>query len=152
MSPRTIFLSKLLGLYCILIALSMSVQKQAALDSVTALLHNPAMMLVLGVFTLGAGLAMVLAHNLWTRGVRAYRGRYRGGLVDADQGTAVLVPAARGGSGNFREGTCLSATFLCVHGDYAGARHVSGVWRIRVEEARVERRDPASISANWPPA
>ena len=68
MSPRTIFLSKLLGLYCILIALSMSVQKQAALDSVTALLHNPAMMLVLGVFTPGAGLAMVLAHNLWTRG------------------------------------------------------------------------------------
>src|ERR1700722_18536671 len=45
---------------------------------------------------------------------RVYRGRYCGGLVDADQGTAVLVPAARGGSGNFREGTCLSATFLCV--------------------------------------
>lgn len=53
MSPRTIFLSKLLGLYCILIALSMSLQKQATLDSVTALLHNPAMMLVLGVFHIG---------------------------------------------------------------------------------------------------
>jgi len=71
MLPRTIFLSRLLGLYCILVAIAMTVQKQATLDSVTALLHNPPMLLVLGVFTTVAGLAMVLAHNIWSGGALA---------------------------------------------------------------------------------
>jgi hypothetical protein len=71
MSSRTIFLSKLIGLYCILVALSMIVHKEAALDSVTALLHDMPIMLVLGVFTLAAGLAMVLAHNIWSGGTLA---------------------------------------------------------------------------------
>lgn len=71
MLPRTIFLSRLLGLYCILIAVSMSVHRQATLDSVTALLRNPPLLLVLGAFTTGAGLAMVLAHNIWSRGALA---------------------------------------------------------------------------------
>jgi hypothetical protein len=68
MSPHTIFLSKLIGLYCILLALSMIIYRQATVDSVTALLHNPSMMLVLGVIALVAGLAMVLTHNIWSGG------------------------------------------------------------------------------------
>lgn len=68
MSPRTLYLSKLIGLYYILVALSMVSHKQATLEAVTALLQNPAMMFVLGVITLGAGLAMVLAHNVWSGG------------------------------------------------------------------------------------
>lgn len=68
MSPRTSFLSKLLGIYCILVALCMMAHKQAALDSITAILHNPAMMYILGVFTIIAGLAMVLGHNIWSGG------------------------------------------------------------------------------------
>jgi len=69
MSPRTLFLSKLIGLYCILAALSMMTRTQATLETVTALLQNPSMMLILGVITLAAGLAMVLGHNIWS-GVR----------------------------------------------------------------------------------
>jgi len=68
MSPRTLFLSKLIGLYCILAALSMMIRRQATLETVTALLQNPSMMLILGVITLAAGLAMVLAHNIWSGG------------------------------------------------------------------------------------
>ena len=68
MSSRTLFLSRLVGLYCILIALAMITRKQSFLDSVTDLLHDPAMTLVLGVITLAAGLAMVLAHNIWSGG------------------------------------------------------------------------------------
>ena len=71
MSPRTLFLSKLIGLYCILAALSMMTRKQTTLDTVTALLQNPSMMLILGVITLAAGLAMVLAHNIWSGGALA---------------------------------------------------------------------------------
>jgi len=66
MSPRTLFLSRLIGLYCILGALSMMTRRQATVETVTALLQNPAMMLILGVITLAAGLAMVLAHNIWS--------------------------------------------------------------------------------------
>jgi putative exporter of polyketide antibiotics len=67
-SPRTLFLSKLIGLYCILVALSMMTRKQATVETVTVLLQNPSMTLILGVITLAAGLAMVLAHNIWSRG------------------------------------------------------------------------------------
>ena len=68
MSLRTLFLSRLIGLYCILVALSMMTRRQATVETVTALLQNPSMMLILGVITLAAGLAMVLAHNIWSGG------------------------------------------------------------------------------------
>ena len=68
MSPRTVFLSRLIGLYCILVALSMITRRQATVESVTALLHDPSMMFILGVIMLAAGLALVLAHNIWSGG------------------------------------------------------------------------------------
>ncbi len=71
MLSRTLFLSRLIGLYCILVALSMITRKQATLESVTAVLRDPSMMLVLGAITLVAGLAMVLTHNIWSGGALA---------------------------------------------------------------------------------
>ena len=68
MSSRTIFLSRLIGLYCIVIAVSMMTRRQATVETVTALLQNPSMMLIVGIITLVAGLAMVLAHNIWSGG------------------------------------------------------------------------------------
>jgi hypothetical protein len=70
MRPRTLFLSRLIGLYCILVALSMITRRQATLEWVTALLHDPSMIFVLGAITLIAGLAMVLTHNIWSDGAR----------------------------------------------------------------------------------
>jgi hypothetical protein len=58
----------LIGLYCILIGLSMMTHSQATVETVTALLQSPSMTLILGVITLAAGLAMVLAHNIWSGG------------------------------------------------------------------------------------
>jgi putative exporter of polyketide antibiotics len=66
MSSRTVFLSRLIGLYCILVVLSMLIHRQAKVDSLVGVLHNPSLILVLGVITLAAGLAMVLAHNIWS--------------------------------------------------------------------------------------
>jgi vacuolar-type H+-ATPase subunit I/STV1 len=68
MSVRTIFLSRLIGLYCLLIVPAMFIHRQATLDSLAGILHNPSLILVLGVFTLAIGLAMVLAHNIWSGG------------------------------------------------------------------------------------
>ena len=68
MLPRTLFLSRLIGLYYILVALSMITRRQSTLESVPAILRDPSMMFVLGAITLVAGLAMVLAHNIWSGG------------------------------------------------------------------------------------
>ena len=68
MSSRTIFLSRLIGLYCIVIALSMMTRRQDTVETVTALLQNSSMMLIVGIITLAAGLAVVLAHNIWSGG------------------------------------------------------------------------------------
>lgn len=71
MSPRTIFLGRLIGLYCVLCALCLTTHKEAAVEAVTALLHDSPILLLLGVITLFAGLAMVLAHNKWSGGALA---------------------------------------------------------------------------------
>jgi vacuolar-type H+-ATPase subunit I/STV1 len=49
----------------------MMTRGQATVETVTALLQNPVMTLILGVITLAAGLAMVLAHNIWSGGALA---------------------------------------------------------------------------------
>lgn len=69
MSPRTVFLSRLIGLYCILVAISMTVRKQSILETITALLYNAPLMLLVGIFTLVAGLSMILVHNVWSGGL-----------------------------------------------------------------------------------
>ncbi|MGD0497610.1 MAG: hypothetical protein ABSC23_04145 [Bryobacteraceae bacterium] len=68
MSRRTIFLGRLIGLYCILVALAMLTHKQAAVEVVTALLHNAPLLFSVGVITVIPGLAMVLGHNVWSGG------------------------------------------------------------------------------------
>ena len=65
------FFSRLIGLYCIVIALSMMTRRQPTVETVTALLQNPSMMLIVGIITLAAGLAVVLAHNIWSGGALA---------------------------------------------------------------------------------
>ena len=71
MSTRTLFLSRLIGLYCILAALSMVIRKESIIETVTSLLHESALMFLVGILTLVGGLAMVLAHNVWSGGAAA---------------------------------------------------------------------------------
>ena len=67
MSARTVFLSRLIGLYCLVCGLAMIVHKQAYLDAVAKLTSNPPAIFCLSLFTVIAGLAMVLAHNVWSK-------------------------------------------------------------------------------------
>jgi ribose/xylose/arabinose/galactoside ABC-type transport system permease subunit len=69
MSSRTTFLSRLIGLYLVLISLAMLTHKQSTIESMTALMHNPPVLFVTAVFAMAAGLAMVLGHNVWSGGV-----------------------------------------------------------------------------------
>jgi ribose/xylose/arabinose/galactoside ABC-type transport system permease subunit len=66
---RTRFLARLIGLYCLLAALVMAVERGAWVAAITALLHEPPLLLLLGMLVVAAGLALVLAHNVWSGGV-----------------------------------------------------------------------------------
>ena len=69
MSNRTKFLSRLIGLYCLLVSLIMMSQKHAMVRIEKTFVGNPAMLFILGIFILVAGLAMVVGHNRWSGGV-----------------------------------------------------------------------------------
>lgn len=69
MSPRTVFLGRLIGLYCILIALSMLAHKQATVEMATAWLRQPELLFLSGVIVVAARLALILGHNIWSGGV-----------------------------------------------------------------------------------
>jgi hypothetical protein len=68
MSPLTTFLSKLIGLFFILVSLAMVSHKQATLETITALLHDPPALLAIAMIALSAGLAIVLGHNVSSGG------------------------------------------------------------------------------------
>ena len=71
MSNETRFLSRLIGVYCLLAALSMLVRRETMIDTVTALVTDGALLHFAGVVIVAAGLALVLAHNLWPGGALA---------------------------------------------------------------------------------
>ncbi|MGX5848273.1 hypothetical protein ACWGTO_14475 [Mesorhizobium sp. PL10] len=68
MSSRTIFLSRLIGLFTILVSLSVFLHKQSMVEFGEALVHDRPLLLILGMITLIGGLAMVLCHNVWSGG------------------------------------------------------------------------------------
>lgn len=68
MSPRTIFLGKLLGLYCIALSIPLVVHPQTTLEIMRAILQDRPLLFMSGVMGMTAGLAIVLAHNVWSGG------------------------------------------------------------------------------------
>jgi hypothetical protein len=68
MSPRTIYLSRLIGLFTLVVAASMIVNKPQAIATMAALVHDRAALIVLGVLGTAAGMAIVLAHQVWSGG------------------------------------------------------------------------------------
>ena len=68
MPPLTIFLGKLLGLYCVVVALAMMANKKSVVATVNALVQSPPLVLLASVITLAIGLALVVGHNVWWGG------------------------------------------------------------------------------------
>jgi hypothetical protein len=69
MSPLTIFLARLIGLFLVLVSLSMLTHKQTMVETANALVHDRPLLLIVGMIALIGGLAMVLSHNIWSGGV-----------------------------------------------------------------------------------
>jgi uncharacterized membrane protein len=68
MPARTIFLARLIGLFALIQAAAMILHKEAMVDAMNGVMGNRPLLLVLGLIALAAGLAMVLAHNVWSGG------------------------------------------------------------------------------------
>jgi hypothetical protein len=68
MPSRTLFLSRLIGLYAVVVSLSMLVNRESMVEIVTLFLQGGPMQFFGGVIALICGLAMVLSHNIWSGG------------------------------------------------------------------------------------
>jgi hypothetical protein len=68
MSSRTVFLARLIGLFAVILSLSELVHKQPTVETAAALVRDRPLLFILAMLGLLAGLAMVLAHNVWSGG------------------------------------------------------------------------------------
>jgi hypothetical protein len=68
MSPLTLFLAKLIGLLFLLFSLDMAFSKRAMVRTANEFIHERSLILIVATLNLAAGLAIVLAHNVWRGG------------------------------------------------------------------------------------
>jgi hypothetical protein len=68
MSSRTVFLARLIGLFCLVVSVAMFLHKQAMVEMLTAMVRDRPLVFILAMLGSLAGLAMVLAHNVWAGG------------------------------------------------------------------------------------
>ena len=69
MKPLTVFLGRLLGLFTLITSFWLLVERQTTLSTIPALLGNRPAMVIFAIIALAGGLAIVLAHNIWSGGV-----------------------------------------------------------------------------------
>ncbi|MGO9358623.1 MAG: hypothetical protein ACLP1D_13265 [Xanthobacteraceae bacterium] len=71
MHTLTIFLAKLIGLYVVLMAGGMLINRTSALAAIDGMIRSPQLLLFAGIVWLPAGLALVIGHNVWSGGALA---------------------------------------------------------------------------------
>jgi vacuolar-type H+-ATPase subunit I/STV1 len=71
MCARTIFLAKLIGLFLLIVGLSVLTQSPWMADTLKGIMHDRPLSYVLGMIVLASGLAIVLVHNRWSGGLLA---------------------------------------------------------------------------------
>jgi hypothetical protein len=90
---RTLFLARLIGLFFILLALTLSSHKQESLMAFDAVVHSQDILLVTGIVALAAGLAMVIGHNVWSGGAPVVLVTLIGWIVLVRGVLILLLPA-----------------------------------------------------------
>ena len=95
MSVRTVFLARLFGLYCLVMGAAMLLQRDAFPAMVNAITSNAPLVLTIGVFTLFAGLALVLLHNIWSGGALPIIITLLGWLTLIKGAMLLLLPPAK---------------------------------------------------------
>jgi hypothetical protein len=93
MLPRTLFLSRLLGLFYLLCGLAMMAHRNFATGALATLPSDRVMMLAVSTCIAFAGLAMVLAHNVWSKPPAAFLVTLLGWLTLIKGVVYLLIPA-----------------------------------------------------------
>lgn len=69
MSPLTIFLAKLIGLFTLIFSVALVLRHEFFVTTVNTFMRDHVILLLFAMIALSVGLAMVLAHNRWSGGV-----------------------------------------------------------------------------------
>jgi vacuolar-type H+-ATPase subunit I/STV1 len=122
MSSRTAFLGKLLGLYYIAVSLAMFVHPQATAEIVKGIVENPPLLFIVGLIGLTTGLAIVLAHNVWSGGALPIIVTLVGWAI-LIKGTLLMILSPETESrifiaGHYEQHPNLYATFVLLLGAY----------------------------------
>src|SRR5208283_5905588 len=95
MSTTTIFLGRLLGLYLVAISVGMLANRRRALATLDEMARSGPWMLFSGMVATAAGLAVVLAHNVWSGGALPVAVTLVGWAALLKGVALLLVPAER---------------------------------------------------------
>ena len=68
MSPLTVFLGRVLGLFCLLMCVVLVARPRMSLAAIESMMENPGLTLIAGISTTAGGAAMVVGHNVWSEG------------------------------------------------------------------------------------
>ena len=69
MEEPTVFLSRLIGLVALIVAVPLVIDKPSMLATFGLFVEDRGLMLVLGIASVVAGAAIVLLHNIWNKGL-----------------------------------------------------------------------------------
>lgn len=69
MPPPTILLGKIVGLIYLITCLVCLARPKAVLDATKSMAENPGILLFSGIFTMAAGVATAIGHNVWSGGI-----------------------------------------------------------------------------------
>lgn len=69
MKLLTVFLGRLLGLFTLITSFWLLTERQNTLSTIPALLGDRPAMVIFAIIALAGGLAIILAHNIWSGGV-----------------------------------------------------------------------------------
>jgi hypothetical protein len=69
MQEPTVFLSRLIGLVALIVAVPMILDKSSMLSTFILVVDDRALLLILGLASVVAGAAIVLLHNVWRKGL-----------------------------------------------------------------------------------
>ena len=68
--PRlTVYLARFIGLFLLIVSVSMFLDRDSIVEMATALIDDRALLLIVGLIALGIGLAIVVGHNVWSGGL-----------------------------------------------------------------------------------
>jgi hypothetical protein len=122
-STVTRLLSRLIGVYCVIVSLAMASHRSATVETITAMVHNTPLLFLSGIIAVVTGLAIVLNHNVWSGGATPVIVTLIG-WVTLLKGTLLLFLSPEAESAAFLDGLHFSQLFFV----YCGIAFAMGAW------------------------